>query len=243
MKQRLVAFLVHLVISIVVALAVIGLVFFVWYPAPLHAAVGVTEIFLLLLVVDVCLGPLLTFIIYKEGKRTLKMDLAIISILQVFALVYGLYAVAEGRPAWLVFANDRFEIVRALDIDARNLDKARVEYQSPSWIKPQWVAATKPENSDETVSIIFEALAGGSDVAEHPYLYQPLAEQKKKIQHQLRRLNELTLYNSAELVAKILQTYPNAAGWLPMQAKSQDMVVLITLENIEHPTIVDLRPW
>lgn len=107
MKQRLIAFLVHLIISIVVAIAAVGLVFFVLYPAPLHTAVGVTGIFLLLLMVDVCLGPVLTFIVYKKGKKTLKMDLAVIAILQFSALVYGLYAVAEGRPAWLVFANDR----------------------------------------------------------------------------------------------------------------------------------------
>jgi len=74
MKQRLIAFLVHLIISIVVAIAAVGLVFFVLYPATLHTAVGVTGIFLLLLMVGVCLGPLLTAVIYKKGKITLKID-------------------------------------------------------------------------------------------------------------------------------------------------------------------------
>ncbi len=38
------------------------LVFGVWYPAPLHQALGVTKIFLLLLLVDVVLGPLMTLL-------------------------------------------------------------------------------------------------------------------------------------------------------------------------------------
>jgi len=240
---RIQVFFLHLGASAFIALAVIGLVFGLWYPSPLHTAVGVTGIFLMLLLIDVCLGPVLTFVVYKKGKKTLKMDLAVIVLLQLSALIYGVYAVAEGRPAWLVFANDRFELVRALDIDARNLDKARIEYQAPSWLKPQWVAAMKPKNSEESVSIIFEALAGGSDIAEHPYLYQPLVEQKNKIKEQLHRVNELTLYNSAEQVAEMLQHYPNVNGWLPLQAKNKDMVVLIDMSNLEQPVIVELKPW
>lgn len=52
------------------------------------------------------------------------MDLTVIAVLQLGALSYGLWTVAEGRPAWLVFAVDRFELVRVLDIDKRKLDAA-----------------------------------------------------------------------------------------------------------------------
>ena len=73
--------MVHVIISIVVAIAAVGLGFFVWYPAPLHTAVAVTGIFLLLLMIVVCLGPLLTAVIYKKGKTTLRIDLAVIATL------------------------------------------------------------------------------------------------------------------------------------------------------------------
>lgn len=204
---------------------------------------GVTQIFLLLLVVDVCLGPLLTLVVYKKGKKTLKMDLAVIAILQISALVYGVHAVAEGRPAWLVYSVDRFEVVRVLDVDARELNKAKVEYRSPSWLKPQWVAVKTPENIEEKNTIMFEALAGGSDIAQHPYLYQQLTAQKEIIQKQLRKVNELTLYNSPEMVTEVLEQQSSIDGWLPLQAKNKDMVVLVDMNNLEHPVIVDLRPW
>ena len=58
MSKRLKFLLSHLFISCLIALLVIGLVFFIWYPSPLSTAVGVTHIFLMLLVIDVILGPL-----------------------------------------------------------------------------------------------------------------------------------------------------------------------------------------
>ena len=121
MSIRLKAFFLHLSLSAVIALLALLLVFGLWYPAPLHTAVGVTHIFLLLLLIDVVLGPLLTLLVYKAGKKTLVFDLAVIAVLQLSALGYGLWTVAEGRPAWLVFNADRFDLVRVLDIDARKL--------------------------------------------------------------------------------------------------------------------------
>ena len=102
MIQRLKLFLSHLSLSFLIALLVIGLVFFIWYPSPLATAVGVTHIFLMLLVIDVILGPLLGLLVYKEGKKTLKFDLSVIILIQIAALCYGVFSIEQGRPAWLV---------------------------------------------------------------------------------------------------------------------------------------------
>ena len=110
MTSRIKAFTTHLFISLLIALAVIGVVFYLWHPTPLHTAVGVTQIFLILLAVDVIFGPLLTLLVYKTGKKTLIIDLTVIALLQFSALCYGLWTVAEGRPAWLVFAKDRLTL-------------------------------------------------------------------------------------------------------------------------------------
>ena len=72
MSKRLKFFLSHLFISLIIALLVIGLVFFVWYPSPLAQAVGVIYIFLMLLAIDVVIGPILGILVYKQGKKTLK---------------------------------------------------------------------------------------------------------------------------------------------------------------------------
>lgn len=81
MSKRLKFFLNHLFISCLIVLLVIGLVFFIWYPSPLATAVGVTHIFLMMLAIDVIVGPILGLLVYKEGKKTLKFDLGVIIVL------------------------------------------------------------------------------------------------------------------------------------------------------------------
>lgn len=243
MTPRIQAFAIHLALSVLIALAVIGVVFYLWYPAPLHTAVGVTHIFLILLAVDVILGPLLTLLVYKVGKKTLVMDLIVIAMLQLAALGYGLYTVAEGRPAWLVFAKDRFDLVRVLDIDERKLDQADVQYRQPSLLGPQWAVAVMPTHTDERNGILMESVFGGMDTAQRPNLYQALGSQKVEIQSRLLELATLSASNSQEHISAVLAQHPSANAWLPLRAKHQDMVVLMHKETAAVVAIVDLRPW
>lgn len=243
MNLRLKAFTIHLVISTLIALIVIGLIFFIWYPTPLHSAVGVTQISLILLAVDVVLGPLLTLLVYKVGKKTLVMDLTVIALLQLGALSYGLWTVAEGRPAWLVFVVDRFELVRVLDIDERKLEQADTFYRQPSLLGPRWVAAVNPSDSDERNELTVESVFGSADLAQRPNLYQPLSSQKATIQQRVLTLSALPESNPAKQIKSILAQHPKADSWLPLSANNQDMVVLMHKDTAKVIAIVDLRPW
>lgn len=242
MIARLKAFLIHLCISTCIALAVIAVVFFVWYPAPLHTAAGVTQIFLLLLAVDVVLGPLLTLIVYKVGKKSLIMDLTVIALLQLSALGYGVWTVAEGRPAWLVFGGNRFELVRVPDIDQRNTGTHYL-YSSPAWTGPQWVGAANPIDLSARNEIIFESVSSGFDIYQRPNLYRPLQEMTASIQKHAQELSLLNKFNANSDVQNAVNKYPSATSWLPLRAKHQDMVVLINKETAQVIAIVDLRPW
>lgn len=243
MLARVKAFLAHLGISALVALLAIILVFIIWHPAPLQDAVGVTSIFILLLSIDVILGPLLTLVVFKPGKKGLKKDLAIIGCLQLCALGYGLYTVAEGRPSWLVFAQDRFELVRFYEIDRSNLQQAASEYRSAPLFSPQLVTAPLPTDPEERAQILFEELQGGSSLAQRPEYYQPLEQHSDSIRPRIRPLNELESFNHVNQVQRLVATHPNADGWLPLSANQQDMVVLMQRDSAEVIAIVDLRPW
>jgi hypothetical protein len=83
MPEHLKFFLSQLSISVLIALLVMSVVFLLWYPAPLATAVGVTHIFLMMLAIDVVIGPVLAFIVYKQDKKILKMDLSIIIAIQI----------------------------------------------------------------------------------------------------------------------------------------------------------------
>ena len=110
-------------ISLIIALITIGLVFLIWYPYPLAKAVGVTHIFLMMLAIDVIVGPILGFFVYKVGKKTLKVDLAVIILIQLSALLYGVYTIQEGRPVWIAFNIDQFELIRKNEIYDKNIKK------------------------------------------------------------------------------------------------------------------------
>ena len=95
---------IHLSISAAIGLVVGALLLLVWYPPPYFHAAGADQLVLLLVGVDLVLGPLLTLILFRSGKKGLKFDLAMIAVLQTTALVYGLSVVLQSRPVFLVSA-------------------------------------------------------------------------------------------------------------------------------------------
>lgn len=233
----------HAFFSLCLALLVVFLIYFVWYPTPLDKATGVTEIFLILLAIDVIIGPILTFVVYRKGKRTLKFDLLVIVLLQLSALLYGLYTVYQGKPAWLVFNADRADVVRINEIDTRKKDQTPQEYKTPSLFYPQWVAAKQPDNIDERNAITFEAVFSGVDIAQRPELYSPITESKLEINSKALNLNQLSKYNDRDITKNVLEKYPNADAYLPLKANAVDMTVLVNRKTGEVVKIVDLRPW
>ena len=241
-SNRLKFFLSHLSISLLIALLVIGLVFFVWYPSPLAKAVGVTHISLMLIVIDVIIGPMLTLLIYKDGKKTLKIDLAVIILIQIAALSYGIYNIAQGRPVWIVQNGNRFELVRNNEIFGENLQQAKEKYQYPSWLKPQFVATEFASNVQQRNDDMFADVLGGISIAQRPERYVDLNKAKEKIQRRAQKLELLQQYNNKKDVEKILAQYPQAIAFLPLKATAVDMTVLIGKHG-EVIKIVDLRPW
>lgn len=243
MPTRLTAFLLHLAASTFIALLALLLVFQLWYPAPLHKALGITHIFLLLLLVNMILGPLLTLLVYKAGKKNLALDLTVIAALQLAALGYGLWTVAEGRPAWIVYNADRFDVVTVVDIDIRQLDEARAQYRNAPWTGPFWVGTATPDDIEQRNNILFEATLGGSDIAQRPNLYRPLEEMPETIQQRAQPLEKLNDFNEAAVVRDALHNWPEAAAWVPLMARVKPMVVLLGENKSDVIAIVDLAPW
>ncbi|MDC4331587.1 type IV pilin accessory protein [Acinetobacter baumannii] len=243
MSKRLKFFFGHLAISFGIALSVVAWVFLVWYPQPLAQAVGVTHIFLMMVAIDVVLGPFLGLLVYKEGKKTLKFDLTIIILIQLFALAYGLFSIAQGRPAWLVYSVDRFELVRQNEIIDTNSQKAQVLFQHPSWFKPQFAAVELAKDTKQRNEDMFSEVFGGISLAQRPEHYVDLAQVKSQIQQRAQNLKELEKYNSKQRVDKVIRAYPQADAWVPLKANAVDMVVLLNKQSAQVVKIVDLRPW
>ena len=240
--KRLKFFLGHLFISLLIALLVVGLVFFIWYSSPLATAVGVTQIFLMMLVIDVIVGPILGVLVYKEDKKTLKFDLTVIIIFQLLALTYGVYSIEQGRPAWLVFNVDRFELIRKNEIVDQNVNHAQSQFQQPSWFKPQFVATEFAKNIEQRNDDMFAEVLSGISIAQRPERYVDFIQAKQQIQQRAQKLELLQQYNNKSDVEKILAQYPQVTAFLPLKASVMDMTVLVD-QNSNVVKIVDLRPW
>ena len=96
---------IHFGISFAIFIALVIMVFTVWYPGILSQVdTGWHRALLLIAGVDLVLGPLLTLIVFNPAKKSLKFDLSVIAIAQLSALVAGLYTVHTTRPLALYTA-------------------------------------------------------------------------------------------------------------------------------------------
>lgn len=243
MSKSLKFFLIHLSLSFLIAILVIGVVFFIWYPSPLATAVGVTKIFLMMLAIDVIVGPILGLMVYKEGKKTLKFDLSVIIAIQIVALCYGIYSIEQGRPAWLAYNVDRFELVRKNEIIDDHISQALPQFQNISWLKPHYVAVQFAKDKNQRNDDMFAEVLGGISLAQKPERYIDFAQAKTQIQTRAQNLEELKKYNAQKQVEHTLAKYPEANAFVPLKATAVDMTVLINKEKAEVVKIVDLRPW
>ena len=242
MSKRLKFFFSHLTISACIALLIVGLVFFIWYQTPLAQAVGVTHLFFMMLAIDVVVGPVLGFIVYKEGKKTLKFDLSVIISIQIIALCYGVYSIEKGRPAWITYNVDRFELVRKNEIIEDHISLAKKQYQHVSLLGPQFVAVEFAKDMKTRNDDMFVEALGGISISQKPERYVPLEQVKIQIQKRMQGLSILYQYNVKEDVEKVIKKYPQAQSWVPLKASAVDMVVLLD-KDAQVVKIVDLRPW
>ena len=58
---------------------------------------------------DLALGPLVSLVIYnsRKSRRELVFDYSVVAVVQIAAMVYGVYVVAESRPVYIAFLKDR----------------------------------------------------------------------------------------------------------------------------------------
>ena len=243
MAFRLWVCLIHMLGSLMVVGIVILAVSLTWYPWPLQKATGAPHIIFLIALVNFIIGPLATLIISKKNKKNLRYDLFVIVLIQLSAFGYGIWTLAQGRPVWLVFNVDRFDLVQAYEVDYRRANKIRPEYVHPPWTGPEWVAAQTPSDMEARNTLTFESVISGVDLPQRPDLYVPMDNLRNVIKKRARPLEKLNQFNPASQVREVLSQWPAANAYLPLNAKVESMSVLLKKETGEMVTIVDLRPW
>lgn len=213
----------HLIGSALIALVVFLLFQFVWYPDGMFNVASAGKLLLLVAGVDVVIGPLLTLAVFNPKKRLLPLDLAVIALLQVAALGYGVYIMLQSRPVFLVAVVDRFELVMANEIEAEDLDAAKdTPYARLSWSGPLLVGAKAPEDRQQRTKLLFDSVSGGADLDRRPALYVEYAQVSADLMARARPLADWVGHTHPGVMA--------ARDWVLRHERRLDQVLVLPLK-------------
>ncbi len=231
-----------MLLSAAVAVVVATLVFVWWFPSPLRELMGGTQLFWLIVGVDVVCGPLLTLVVFNPAKprAELRRDIALVALIQLLALGYGLHAVSHARPVALVYEVDRMRAVSYADIAETELPSV------PDWANP-WrltgpltVGLREVVTTEEKIASI-ESSLGGIEPGQRPSWWQDYALSVPKVLERARALAELRAKHptQAERLNIAAQSAidnwatgetsdPESLLWLPLVSRHvNDWVVLL----------------
>ena len=90
----------------------------------------------------------------------------------------------------MVYDVDRFELVRKNELVDTNIQQAQLQFQKPSWFKPQYVATEFAKDTQQRNDDIFAEVLGGISLAQRPERYVDFA-QEKKMQQRAQKLELL----------------------------------------------------
>ena len=115
------AFYTHLAVSSGIFIIIAYLIVFHWYPDfyfSLDGGLrGITTIFF----VDIVLGPGLTLLVFKPGKKSLRFDMTVILLFQLVALSWGVHSVYSERSGSAVFYWGKISCVSHNDTKPMNM--------------------------------------------------------------------------------------------------------------------------
>ena len=218
----------HLVASIVVATLVGLLVFSLWYPYPYREISSGRELFQLVVLVDVVLGPALTFVAFNRAKPAaeLRRDLAMIVALQLAGLAYGLWTVQLARPVHMVFEYDRFRVVHRAEIPLELEQRAPAAIPVAPLAGPTLISLRPFRGQAEEVEFTTAAL-GGVHLSARPELWQEYALGRARVLQAARPAAQLAQRfpgRAAEIDAALRATGRDAAAvaYLPVVARKAE---------------------
>jgi len=246
LQQKLKAAAIHLSLSTVILSSFLLYVFFIWYPSPYAEISGLGYIVTVLVGVDLVLGPLLTFILYKKNKPHLLFDLSVIVLIQFAALSYGMYAVYKKHPSYVVFAVDRFELIAAKDVDPTQA--RREEFKVSELWFPKHVFAKIPEDREEHNQLLFDVVLGGQlGVQWRPQYYEPLEDHLQTMLNAAMDAGQLfNSKNRKNRLNAFLHKHGGAVSdyaFFPLVGKEKDVVMAVRSDTGELTGAIDVYPW
>ena len=222
-----------------------------WYPPPFDQLAHGRALWALLALGLVVSGPLLTLILYRPTKPRYqwRVDMALIAVLQLGMLGFGLWQLAQARPVVLGFEGDRVRLVQAGDLGTGQLDQAppglgQLGYSGPRWLGVQLLANTDPQYAKSVQQAML-----GLHPALRPERWRPYSSQQAQVQQALQPLAALRALHpdaGATIDQAIAASGATEAelGFVPlMHGDDSDWVVLLRRSDATPLGFVPLSGW
>lgn len=233
----------HLLMSLMIVITTLSIMYFLWYPNQYFVLMGGQKLIMTLACVDVFLGPLLTFSVFKAGKKGLKFDLFCIGLVQIAALSYGVYVMFQARPVFTVFNQTQFQIAAVVDIDERELAKGRqAQWQKLSITGPKLVGIYTPSKKNKYEYMF--AKTESSLAYRYPRLYDHYDLHRHEVIKAGKPLAALSMSNTKNKAAVdrfIQRTHRPERDFLtlPISSELASMTAIVDAKTGDFVAIID----
>jgi hypothetical protein len=235
------AFLTHFSVSGIIFLMLTYLIIFHWYPDFYFMLDGGRRAIATIFFVDVVLGPGLTLLVFKQGKKGLKFDMCAILIVQLSALIWGVHNVYTERSATTVFYQGRFTCIS--QPDAGEIDLAAIS-AGPSG-KQSLSLLQRPDTVDELLEFTKEAFAHKSSaVYYYGEKFVPLDElvvsRLDKYQLDLAALRQENTQFADTVEAKEIHADDGRYQLIPLSCRYAKVIAVYDREELRITRTLDI---
>jgi hypothetical protein len=241
------AALTHLWPTLLLLAILASVILFLWYPQPYRQFGENGKFAFLLILTGALIGPALTFLVYKKGKRGLLLDLCVISLVQIAALGWGAFSLYQNRPYFMVYTVDRFEVLSQRDVDLAWIKDPRF-LEKPS-AGPVLLYANMPADPAAYQQLLKEVMFEGKpDLQFRPEFWSVYAERQQAVLSKSRPLDELRQArpDSTIEIDKLVQNHGNNIDqfrFVPALTKNGQFAVVLNAQggNVVDTLVID--PW
>ncbi|MGL4675232.1 MAG: hypothetical protein ACRCXK_10260 [Wohlfahrtiimonas sp.] len=252
------AFIYHFIFSFAL---IGGLSFFIvslWYPDVWAVEIGGYKLVLMMLLLDLGVGPLCVGLSYKahKSRKANLFDISVITICQLAFFSWGAWTVSISRPVYIVFDTDRFEMVVDQDIDRTKLPESGIFSDLPllRGVQMAIVDLEKTVPDEEKRIEVNNDAVFGLDISKNPSYYVPYeGDDLAKVLKMAKGYEYFTKNPDAKVKAdEVIQKHKLTVDqfkWLPIryfspQAQGQlFMTVVIDSQTAEIIDYILLDPY
>lgn len=244
-KNRLKAASAHLLLSFILISFVIGCVIYFWYPINYISITNFKDLALLIITIDLILGPILTFVVFNPAKKSIKFDLAVIVAIQFAALVYGVNALYQTHPLYITFNHGAFNLIHANEVTPG--DAKHKEFKVSKISSPILAYAKMPNDPQKKTEIMMSVdLKGEPDIDKRTQYYEPHQNHmdiilKNSIDND-KLFDEKNLNPSSKAFLKKHGNKENYS-YIPLEGVAGTAIIVLDKKSAKVVTTINIDPW